>query len=66
MLSQVVVANDLTVAIGNETVRLTPAEGFQLAERIIRRSTSRMIDEEIATRQQPANDQPAKRRQRTQ
>jgi hypothetical protein len=54
MLSQVVVANDLTLVVGNEAVRLTPSEGFQLAERLIRRSTSALIDEEISARRRPA------------
>jgi hypothetical protein len=47
MMSQVVVANDLTVVVGYEAVRLTPTEGFRLAERLIRRSTARMVEEEI-------------------
>ena len=48
MLSQVVVANDLTLVVGNEAVRLTPSEGFRLAERLIRRSTARMVEEEVS------------------
>ena len=47
-MSQVVVANDLTVVIGNEAVRLTPSQGFELAERLIRRSTARIVVETIA------------------
>jgi hypothetical protein len=47
MLSQIVVANDLTLVVGHEAVRLTPAEGFTLAERLIRRSTARMVEEEV-------------------
>jgi hypothetical protein len=54
MLSQIVVTNDLQLVVGEEAVRLTPSEGFQLAERIIRRSTSAMIDEEIGARSHPA------------
>jgi len=42
-----VVTNDLTLVVGNEAVRLTPTEGFRLAERLIRRSTARMAEEEI-------------------
>ena len=53
-MSQVLVANDLTVVVGNEAVRLTPTEGFRLAERLIRRSTAKMIDEEVADRTVPA------------
>jgi hypothetical protein len=47
MLSQVVVANDLTLVVGDQAVRLTPSEGFRLAERLIRRSTARMVEEEV-------------------
>ena len=41
-----VVTNDLRLVVGNEAVRLTPTEGFRLAERLIRRSTARMVEEE--------------------
>jgi hypothetical protein len=54
MLSQIVLANDLTLVVGNEAVRLTPSEGLSLAERLIRRSTVCMIDEELAERTAPA------------
>jgi hypothetical protein len=54
MLSQVVVANDLTLVVGNEAVRLTPIEGFRLAERLIRRSTARMVEEEVCLGSAPA------------
>jgi hypothetical protein len=54
MLSQVVVANDLTLVVGNEAVRLTPTEGFRLAERLIRRSTARMVEEEVSLGETPA------------
>ena len=54
MLSQVVVANDLTLVVGNEAVRLTPTEGFRLAERLIRRSTARMVEEEVSLGSAPA------------
>jgi hypothetical protein len=37
---------DLTVRIGVSTVRLTPAEGLQAAEQLIRKSTRRMMLEE--------------------
>jgi hypothetical protein len=49
----VVVAKDLTVVIGDEAVRLTPTEGFRLAERLIRRSTARMVEEEIGLGSSP-------------
>lgn len=54
MPPQVIVANDLTLVVGDEAVKLTPAEGLSLAERLIRRSTVRMIDEELAERTAPA------------
>ena len=47
MLSDVVVTRDLTVVVGDQAARLTPTEGFRLAERLIRRSTARMVQEEI-------------------
>ena len=47
MLAQVLVANNLTLVVGKEAVRLTPSEGFQLAERLIRQSTACMVEEEI-------------------
>ena len=37
---------DLSVAIGNQTARLSPGEAFRLAERLIRSATARMICEE--------------------
>ena len=37
---------DLSVAIGNQTAQLSPGEAFQLAERLIRSATARMIREE--------------------
>jgi len=61
MLERVTVARDLTVVVGDEAVRLTPAEGFELAQRLIRRSTSRLVDEEISARQQPGSEQGASR-----
>ena len=42
-----VVTNDLTLVVGNQAVRLTPTEGFRLAERLFRRSTARMVEEEV-------------------
>ena len=39
--------------IGEEAVRLTPTEGFRLAERLIRRSTARMVEEEIGLGEAP-------------
>ena len=43
---QVQVDPDLSVAIGDQTARLSPGEAFQLAERLIRSATVRMIAEE--------------------
>jgi len=37
---------DLTVHVGRSTVQLTPTEGLQAAERLIRQSTRRMMLEE--------------------
>ena len=54
MLSQVVVANDLTLVVGDQAARLTPTEGFRLAERLIRRSTARMVEEEVSLGSAPA------------
>jgi hypothetical protein len=54
---QVVVANDLTLVLKGETVRLTPTEGFRLAERLIRRSTAEMVRQEAGF----PEEQPAKR-----
>ena len=47
------IRDDLTVAIGSEAVRLTPGEGFRLAERLIRRSTARMVEEEVEAAEAP-------------
>jgi hypothetical protein len=47
------VREDLTVAIGRAAVRLTPSEAMQLGERLIRRSTVRMVEEEIARIAEP-------------
>jgi hypothetical protein len=47
MISQVTVASDLTLVVGEQAVRLTPSEGLRLAERLIRRSTARMVEEEV-------------------
>lgn len=47
MPSQITVTNDLTLVVGDQAARLTPTEGFRLAERLIRRSTARMVEEEI-------------------
>ena len=37
---------DLNVSVGASSVRLTPAEGLQAAEQLIRKSTRRMMMEE--------------------
>ena len=46
MQVQVDTDTDLSVAIGNQTARLSTGEAFQLAERLIRSATARMICEE--------------------
>ena len=53
MLSQITVTNDLTLVVGDQAARLTPTEGFRLAERLIRRSTARMVEEEIGLGSSP-------------
>jgi hypothetical protein len=37
---------DLNIRLGSATVRLTPAEGLEAAEQLIRKSTRRMMLEE--------------------
>jgi len=56
-----VVSNDLTLVVGNEAVRLTPTEGFRLAERLIRRSTARMVEEEIGLGDTPSGKRASQR-----
>jgi hypothetical protein len=46
--TQVNVGDDLAVAIGDRSARLSPGEAFRLAERLIRQATVRMIVEETA------------------
>jgi hypothetical protein len=41
------VSDDLALSIGNQSARLSPGQAFQLAERLIRRATVRMIEEEM-------------------
>ena len=45
-MEAVTVAEDLAVAIGDRSARLSPGEAFRLAENLIRRATVRMISEE--------------------
>jgi len=45
---QVTVADDLAVAIGDQSARLNPGEAFRLAEKLIRKATVAMITEEAA------------------
>jgi hypothetical protein len=45
-MHQVIVGNDLAVAIGDQSVQVSPSEAFRLAEKLIRRATVRMIVEE--------------------
>ena len=39
---------DLRVAIGRDRVAITPREGLRFAEKLIRASTRRMVEEEAA------------------
>jgi hypothetical protein len=45
-MSQVSVSDDLTIAIGRSTARLTPSQGLSLAERLARVSFRRACAEE--------------------
>lgn len=56
MPAQIVVARDLTVVVGDQAVRLTPSEGFTLAERLIRRATARCVAEEMDASKAPKRD----------
>ena len=56
MLSDVVVTNDLTLVVSDQSTRLTPSEGFRLAERLIRRSTARMVEEEVGLKSAPGGN----------
>ena len=43
----ITVAEDLAVAIGEKSARLSPGEAFRLAEQLIRAATVRMVAEEV-------------------
>jgi len=45
-MNQVDIGEDLAVAIGDRSVRVSPGEAFRLAEKLIRTATTRMIVEE--------------------
>jgi hypothetical protein len=45
---------DLTVRVGGSTVRLTPSEGLQAAEQLIRKSTRRMMLDEALNANDPS------------
>jgi hypothetical protein len=44
---EVIVTNDLALAIGDRSAQLLPGEAFRLAECLIRRATVRMVEEEV-------------------
>jgi hypothetical protein len=46
---EVDVGPGLTLTMGGEAARLTPAAAFELAERLIRGATRQMIEDEVAT-----------------
>ena len=58
MLSIIEITNDLAIKIGAEAARLSPSEGFRLAERLIRKSTSKMIADEVAGAANQVNREP--------
>jgi len=45
-MEQLQVTDDLIAVIGNRRAQLSPGEAFRTAERLIRRATVRMIEEE--------------------
>lgn len=57
----VTVAEDLVVAIGDQTARLRPGEAFRLAEKLIRKATVAMISEETAAFDAVAQPPPGRR-----
>ena len=46
VMEQLQVTDDLAVVIGNRRAQLSPSEALRTAERLIRRATVRMIEEE--------------------
>jgi hypothetical protein len=54
---------DLTVRVGGSTVRLTPSEGLQAAEQLIRKSTRRMMLDEALNANDPSQATAPKDRQ---
>ena len=53
MRLQVTIADDLALSIGDRSARLSPGEAFQLAERLIRRATVAIVEEEIGLTDAP-------------
>jgi hypothetical protein len=45
-MEQLQITDDLAVVIGNRRAQLSPGEALRTAERLIRRATVRMIEEE--------------------
>ena len=64
-MPDLVVSDDLTVFLQGKTVRLTPSQGFRLAERLIRRSTAEMVREEAQLPEQTAPRRAGSRKGRT-
>jgi hypothetical protein len=48
-LNHVEIRDDLTIAIGDAAARLSPSEGFRIAEDLIRKSARRALAEEAAS-----------------
>ena len=46
----ILISDNLDVAIGNTSVRLTPANAIDVAEALMRKGCRRLVDEEIAAR----------------
>jgi len=54
------IGSDLAIRLGAETAVLTPAQGFRLAEQLIRKSTRVMMLQE-AVQREPRRPRPAAR-----
>jgi hypothetical protein len=53
---------DLNIRVGGATVRLTPSEGLEAAEQLIRKSTRRMmLEEALDSMDRPAQAATARR-----
>jgi hypothetical protein len=47
---QITVSDSLDIAIGNSSIRLSPASAIDVAEALMRKGCRRLVDEEIAAR----------------